>query len=160
MQHPPNIFYLKNKKLCLQVVACLLRVSRGRGYFSKHMIDKAVLQFYDKKKLWPDGLTSKLPACKEWSARMGLAISRLDFRLLNVLFFLFNPGLIFGHLTVLFCLACTELIAVRLPVFDHLLYAPTPARMQLCSGFVMRSMAGLLLGLLFRCANILDFNSF
>lgn len=69
-------------------MACLLKVSRGRGYFSKHLIDKAVLQFYDNKNLWPDGLTSKLPACKEWSARMGLAISRLDIWLWNLLFFL------------------------------------------------------------------------
>ena len=127
-------------------MACLLKVSRGRGYFSKRLVEKSVLQFYDNKKLWPDGLSSKLPACKEWGARMGLAISRLDIWIWNLLIFFLDPGLVSVCFTLQFCLASIQLFAVRLPVFGHLLSAPTPARMQLCSGFVMRLLAGLFLG--------------
>jgi hypothetical protein len=66
------------------------------------LVDKAVLQFYDNKKLWPDGLTSKLPACKEWSARMGLAITRLDLWLWIFLIFVWDPGLVFVRFTLQF----------------------------------------------------------
>ena len=57
----------------------MLKVSRGRGYFSKHLIAKSVCVFYEQQVLYPEGLNSKMPAIKEWSARMGLAISRLAF---------------------------------------------------------------------------------
>lgn len=55
----------------------MLRVSRGRGYFSKHLIDRGVRQYYTENNLWPNGVSETMPAIKEWSARMGLAISRL-----------------------------------------------------------------------------------
>ena len=58
----------------------MLKVSCGRGYFSKHLIAKGVCMFYEQQILYPEGLNSRMPAIKEWSARMGLAISRLAFR--------------------------------------------------------------------------------
>lgn len=60
-----------------QVVAAVLRASKGRGYFSKHLMDQAVRLFYNECELWPDGLREDLPAVREWSARMGVAIARL-----------------------------------------------------------------------------------
>lgn len=62
----------------LQVVAAILKCSRGRGYFSKFTCADGIQMFYDQCNLWPEGIHAGLPSIHEWKARMGLAAARLD----------------------------------------------------------------------------------
>ena len=52
-------------------MASILKASRGKGYYSKHLLAESVLAFYYKNKLWPQGLDEKLPSKQEWPMKMG-----------------------------------------------------------------------------------------
>ena len=60
-----------------QVVAAILRASRGRGWYSKHILADAIDEFYTKNNLYPSGMHSKLSCIEDWKERMGLACARL-----------------------------------------------------------------------------------
>ena len=60
-----------------QVVCAVIQVPKGRRYVSKHLMASAVICFYKRHKLFPQGLHSKLPCVEEWAAKQGLAIARL-----------------------------------------------------------------------------------
>ena len=59
------------------MVAAVLKVSGGRGYFSKHLLADGELAFYDQECLWPQGVNRNMPSVQDWAMRMGLAIARL-----------------------------------------------------------------------------------
>ena len=63
--------------LASQVVCAVLNASKGRGYFSKYLMTKAVKIFYKKHDLYPSGLGDNLPAVQEWAEKCGEAIARL-----------------------------------------------------------------------------------
>ena len=59
-------------------MASILKASRGKGYYSKHLLAESVVAFYSKNKLWPQGLDEKLPAIQEWPMKMGEGLARLE----------------------------------------------------------------------------------
>ncbi len=60
-----------------EVVAAILRASRGRGWYSKHLLADAIGEFYTKYNLYPPGMHSKLSCIEDWREKMGLACARL-----------------------------------------------------------------------------------
>lgn len=59
------------------MVAAILRASRGRGWYSKHLLADAIDEFYAKYSLYPAGMHSKLSCIEDWKEKMGLACARL-----------------------------------------------------------------------------------
>lgn len=58
-------------------MAAVLRASRGRGWYSKHLLASAIDEFYMKYNLYPAGMHSKLSCIEDWKEKMGLACARL-----------------------------------------------------------------------------------
>ena len=52
-------------------------VSRGKGRFSSHLLKEAFLEFYEKQRLYPTGMTSSMECVETWALRNGLAMQRL-----------------------------------------------------------------------------------
>ena len=61
----------------LQTVAALTRAAGGRGYYSKHLVASAILQFYQDHGLFPDGLCRTTPSVIDWAGKMALGLTRV-----------------------------------------------------------------------------------
>ena len=63
--------------LSCKVVAAVLCASGGKAYYSKHVLQEAIIMFYDNNALWPSGLDGTIPACQNWAIKHGEALARL-----------------------------------------------------------------------------------
>ena len=63
----------------IQAVKAVMLATRGRGRFSAHLLKHAILDFYEKHKLWPKGIVRSMSCIEQWSLKMGRALQRLAF---------------------------------------------------------------------------------
>ena len=114
----------------------MLNVSKGRGYYSKHLMAKAVKVFYKKFDLYPSGLGDNLPAVSDWADKCGEAIARLvpwmHFSFLLCLFFVFFVLFFLGHIL----LVSFAMFSFSRPcAFDHCSLEAILPRTRACNGF-------------------------
>lgn len=67
--------------MCDQAIYAVMKASRGSGRFAPKILQKAILAFYKKHKLLPNGMVEDMQAVQLWSLKMGRALSRLVSRL-------------------------------------------------------------------------------
>ena len=61
----------------LQVLRAVMKASRGAGFYSARVFKHAILQFYEKNKLIPKGMSVEMECVDKWALKMGLALRRM-----------------------------------------------------------------------------------
>jgi hypothetical protein len=71
---------LKDVELNIDAIHAVMLATRGKGRFSSHLLKACILSFYEKKKLFPNGMVAEMECIQAWSLKMGLALQRLASR--------------------------------------------------------------------------------
>ena len=58
-------------------IFCVMKVSRGKGRYSAHVLSQALMVFYEKSKLYPTGLSSDMEVIQNWALKQGNALQKL-----------------------------------------------------------------------------------
>ena len=62
-------------------IGAVMRVSRGTGRFSSYLLQRSILEFYERSGLFPSGITRDLECIQNWSLKQANALQRLVPRL-------------------------------------------------------------------------------
>ena len=73
---PHPIDKLEVPGLC-KAVGSVMRVTRGVGRFSAHLLAASLVNFFEVQKIFPQGITRDMDCIAAWSLRMGKALQRL-----------------------------------------------------------------------------------
>ena len=58
------------------IVACV-RGSKGVPHLSKFTLQKALVAFYSKYKLFPEGVYAEIPAVQQWALKQAEALKKM-----------------------------------------------------------------------------------
>lgn len=61
----------------MEVVLAVVKAANGKSRVSAYVIQEALLSFFTKHRLYPSGIYSEIPACRDWALRNAVAIKKL-----------------------------------------------------------------------------------
>ena len=68
---------LKDIESNTEAIEAVMRVSKGKGFYSSHILKASLLDFYTSSNLFPTGITPDMEVIDTWALRQSHALQRL-----------------------------------------------------------------------------------
>ena len=79
-----RLFEIKKKAVSMrdveancEAIFAVMVVSKGKGRYSAHLLQKAIMLFYKECALFPPGLSSDMEVIRTWALKQGNALQKL-----------------------------------------------------------------------------------